>query len=113
MPNEAAATNPVNFKLSPPFLTLTRPTGGETWTVGTSASILWASNLGSLESLKVELSTNGGASYDTIVLPSTGVDNGQSIAVKSAWATPTAMVRIVWLKNGTIGDTSNAVFKIQ
>jgi subtilisin family serine protease len=108
-----AGPNPVNFKIAPPFLTLTRPNGTETWTVGTSASVLWASNLGSRESLRVELSTNGGASYDTILLPSTVVDNGQSIVVKSAWVTQSAMVRIVWLKNGAIGDASNAVFKIQ
>ena len=83
------------------------------WTIGTSQTITWTHNLGSLENVMIELSLNSGGAYTVQLFASTKCDGSQAITVQSAWATTQGRVRITWLANGSITDTSNQDFPIQ
>ena len=107
----ASGTTPV-FTMAAPFVTVTKPNGGETWTVGTSATVTWLSNLGALESVRVELSRDGGATWSTVIAASTPSDGSQGVSVNSSWVSSAAKVRVVWVKNAAVTDGSNAVFLI-
>jgi subtilisin family serine protease len=109
----AEGQSAANFKIEPAFVTLSKPNGGEIWTVETAPKISWVSNLGSLESVRLELSTDGGVSYPTVILPSTPSDGSQTVTVDAAWVTAAAKVRAVWLDNVTVTDASNATFVIR
>jgi subtilisin family serine protease len=106
-------TSPANFRIEPPFVRVTAPNGGQIWTSGYTASITWAQNLGLLETVQIDLSTDGGQTYPVVIVASTGSDGTHSAVVSSAWITPTAKVRVTWLKGATVTDASDAVFKIQ
>jgi C1A family cysteine protease len=85
--------------------TLTSPNGGESWTVGSSRSITWSTGNGG--NVKIELSRNGGASWETL-FASTANDGSQSWTVAGA-STAQALVRI---SNDNGSDTSDATFSI-
>ncbi|MGH9386566.1 MAG: DUF4832 domain-containing protein [Vicinamibacterales bacterium] len=83
------------------------------WTSGQSATVTWTSNLTGQENVKIELSTNGGATYPIVMTTSTPSDGVQTFTVSSTWVTSTARVRISWLKNPARFDVSDASFKVQ
>ncbi len=69
-------------------LMLTSPNGGENWVVGSSHNITW-SNTGTIDNVKIEISTDGGTNYSPVVAstPNTGsyswtVPNSASTTVK-------------------------------
>jgi hypothetical protein len=103
----------VNFTIANPTITVNSPNGGGTWTVGTTVSVTWSSNLPSSENVRIELSTNGGASYSTVLRSSSSNDGSQSFKVQSAWRTTQARVRVSWLANTSVNDTSDANFTIR
>jgi hypothetical protein len=108
-----AALNPGNFTLAAPFVTVTAPSAGQIWKIGNAATIRWTSNLGALESVKVELSKDGGATYSTVVLASTPSDGTQKVTVQSAWGSQaTSRIRVSWTKSATVVGQS-AIFTIQ
>jgi Subtilase family/Peptidase inhibitor I9 len=102
-----------NFKVTPPFLYLLKPNGGETWTIGGSAKITWKSNLGPQERVRLELSTNGGGTFGTVIVGSTPSDGAFPFAVDPGWSTLNAKVRVIWLLSGSVADVSDATFRIQ
>lgn len=53
------------------IITVGSPNGGENFVIGTSYLVSWTDNL--TENVKIELSTNGGATYPTLLTPSGGV----------------------------------------
>jgi hypothetical protein len=103
----------VNFTIANPTITVNSPNGGEVWTVGTMASVTWSSNLPASENVRIELSTNGGASYSTVLRSSTTNDGSLSLTVQSAWRSTQARIRVSWLKNTAVNDTSNSNFTIR
>ena len=109
----ASGTSTVNFKVEPGYVTMLLPNGGETWTVGTNATVKWTSNLGSTATVNIELSTNNGATYAVLLAASTPNDGSASVAVLPAWVTATAKVRVTWTANSAVTDSSNAAFTIQ
>ena len=56
----------VNFQIAAPFVTVTKPNGGEVWVRGTNQTFLWTSNLGAKEFVKIELSTDGGVTWTSM-----------------------------------------------
>jgi hypothetical protein len=97
-----------------PTVQVTVPNGGESWATGSHHNITWtASDNNRVDSVRIEVSTNGGANYATIasglphtgtydwLVPSTPVGNQNRIRV-SAWD-PTLNVG---------SDVSNANFTI-
>ena len=105
--------NPGNFRIEAPFINLTAPTPGQVWTVGTLSNIAWTNNLGALESVEIELSKDGGATYPVIVLPSTPSDGAQKVTVQGAWGSQsTTRIRVSWVKSPAVLAQS-ANFTIQ
>ena len=53
----------------PPSITLTRPTGGETWYAGTNEDIMWSTTAGdgTITGINLDYSIDGGASWTNIV----------------------------------------------
>ncbi|MBF0123156.1 MAG: hypothetical protein HQL21_07110 [Candidatus Omnitrophica bacterium] len=98
----AATTNSV---------TLTSPVGGESWNVAASRNITWTSS-GSASNVKIEYSTNGGASYPNTITDSTSASSGSY-----TWAVPddpssTVRVRISDASDASVYDVSDGNFTI-
>jgi hypothetical protein len=103
-----------NFTIAAPFLKVTSPNGPtDVWTIGTNAVVKWTSNLGSLEKVKIELSRDGGLTYPVVLQSSTVSDGKQQVTVQSGWATAAGKVRVTWLKDGAVKDTSDLGFVIR
>jgi hypothetical protein len=105
-----ADTSDAVFTIFPPSLTVTSPNGGENWDMGAVYDITWTS-AGTVGNVMIEYSTNGGASWKTIV-QSTENDGSYNWNVP---ATPSdsCLVRVSE-KDGDGGpsDVSDAVFSI-
>ena len=92
----------------PCSITVISPNGGECWPPGSTHNITWTSqNAGG--SVKIEYSTNGGASWTTIV-GSTSNDGSYSWTVPN---TPSSncLVRICSIAESNCCDTSNGSFR--
>ncbi len=92
-----------------PTITVTAPDGGESWNVGSSQIITWATT-GTVGNVKIEYSTDSGSNWSTIT-SSTANDGSYSWVVPD---TPSSqcLVRIEETSDGKPSDTSNAVFAI-
>jgi hypothetical protein len=96
----------------PPLaLRLTAPNGGEKWRVNQTVSIRWNSSVAGLGRVKIELSTDDGQSWTTLLAAT--ANDGQE-----AWkvARPTSSrcrVRITATVEPAASDTSDGQFKIQ
>jgi alpha-tubulin suppressor-like RCC1 family protein len=119
----------VNFTIAAPFIRVTKPNGGETWKKSSTQTVTWASNLGSSEYVKIELSTNGGGSWLSVaeaapaapdeaemdplstLVGSTPSDGSQKVVLPPVTSNK-CRVRITWLDNAAVADTSNANFRI-
>ena len=112
-PGEQASASSSPFSIASPFVALTTPNGGQTWTIGTSATIKWSSNLGPLESVRLELSTDGGASWSAVLVPATPSDGAHTLSVSPAWVSTFAKVRIAWAKSTALNDASDAAFTVR
>jgi hypothetical protein len=105
-----ADTSNANFSMVQPSITVTSPNGGESWAIGSSHAITWTSaNL--TGSVRIELSTDGGLSFPTVIAASTPNDGTEPWTVSGA-PTSTAKVRISSLVVQSLADTSDAVFDI-
>lgn len=100
----SASSASASFTLAPPFITVTWPNGGESWPAGKKKAINWSSNLGNLESVRIELSLDAGATYPVVVLSSTPSDGTQAVVSSSGWITNTGRIRITWLGSSTVHD---------
>lgn len=110
----ASDASDANFTIADPYITITSPTSSSTvFTVGTNATIKWKSNLGLNEDVKIELSLNGGQTYPIVIAASTPADGQKVATVQSSWISTAARVRITWLNNATVVDTSNQNFTIK
>lgn len=94
---------------STPSITVSVPNGGENWPINSTQTITWSS-VGISGNVKIELSRNGGSTYETL-FADTANDGSQSWTVTGA-ATTQARIRISSLTNPAINDTSNANFTI-
>lgn len=86
------------------------PDGGEGWTIGDTKTIAWSSNI--TGNVKIELSTDGGATYsNTLVNSVVASASSSSITVPNA-PTQNARIRISSTNDPAKYDESNAVFTI-
>jgi hypothetical protein len=115
----------VNFQIAAPFVTVTRPNGGEIWVRGANSTFTWTSNLGGKEFVKIELSTDGGVTWtsltegveagpdpESVLIASTPSDGVQVIRLPLVTSTH-CRARITWLDNPAVTDISNANFTIR
>jgi hypothetical protein len=100
----ALATGPAS---EPPSLRLTAPNGGEVLTAGSSFHVQWATT-GSVPTVKLELSTDGGTTWTTLA-------DGLSNSGMSMWTVPnvsTSQARLRVSGSG-VADTSDGVFTLR
>src|SRR5437870_5470008 len=93
-------------------LTLTAPIGGEAWTVGSTQNITWT-RTGTIANVKLEYSTDGGATSPTLITASTPAAAGSY-----GWTVPDAIsatvrVRITNVADATVTASSGSNFKIR
>ena len=105
----------VPFTLAAPAITVTAPNTNVNWSIGSLRSINWSHNLGTLESVNVEISRDGGNSWTTLA---SGVTNSGNASGTFSWtvtgpATTTARIRVTWTANGSVQDVGNVNFRIQ
>jgi hypothetical protein len=105
----------VPFTVAAPVITVTAPNTNVNWTIGSSRTISWNHNLGTLESVAIELSRDGGAMWSTIAA---AVANSANASGSVSWvvtgpATTAARIRVTSLSNGAVQDVSNVNFRIQ
>jgi hypothetical protein len=100
------------LNMSPIYLQLITPNGGEAWISGLSKTISWAQD--SVLSIKIEYSTNNGTDWVTII------NNYQAILGSYIWQVPSiysnyseqCLMKITDLSDSTVFDKSNNVFTI-
>lgn len=100
-----------NFTIQPPVPTVSVPNGGESWTVGSTQRTTWA-NSGGYTSFNLELSRNGGSSWETIEsgLPGTYTYRDWTVAGS---ASTNCRMRVTGLYQGSSrNDMSNSAFSI-
>lgn len=93
----------------PSQITVVSPNGGEVWQAQTTQQILWTTQ-GTVGPVKIELTTNGGASFANIVASTP--NNGAYAWLVPDSPSPACGIRISQASTGTPTDTSNAVFTI-
>jgi len=100
--------------LTPPVAALTSPTGGESWLAGTGHAITWAaSDDGEVSGVDLALSTDGGATYPTVIAAGL-VNTGAFAWTVPASFTAHARVRVTAHDGGgnTASDASPADFAV-
>ncbi|MFH0796378.1 MAG: Ser-Thr-rich GPI-anchored membrane family protein [Candidatus Omnitrophota bacterium] len=104
--------------ISPQFvlhgiLTVSQPNGGEQWGVGTSQQITWT-RVGSIASIKLEYSTNGGTNFTTIIgtTPAANLSYSWTIPESTTLSTQ-CLIKITDVSDSLVVDTSNNYFKIK
>jgi len=99
----------VNFVIPAPTIRVTSPNGGENLKIGTRQTITWtATDL--TDKVKIQLSTDGGASWKTII-SSTRNDGAEAWEVTGT-ATNQARIKVLSRSNPDIFDISDANFII-
>ena len=75
----------------------------------------WSHNLGAGAAMRVELTRNNGATWETLAAPvvATGATTGAFTWVVTGPATTAARIRVVWLAKPSVADQSNKTFRIQ
>ena len=99
-----------DFKIINKWLQVTKPNGGEEVKVGEEYEITWASSDG-IDDVKIEYSTDGGATYPNEITPST-TNDGSYLWTPLNTPTTAARVRITDVGGSQAVDASNANFTI-
>jgi hypothetical protein len=96
------------FRISPPFIIVTSPNGGEEWQGGTNHDIIWAS-AGTSGKVKIEYSINNGRDWAEIIASTP--DNGNYLWNPPYITSDSCLVSISDT-NGSLSDMSDSVFSI-
>ncbi|HQL40798.1 MAG TPA: hypothetical protein PLO93_00700, partial [Candidatus Omnitrophota bacterium] len=91
--------------------TLTSPNGGESWNVSSSKNITWTTS-GSVSNVKIEYSTNSGASYPNTIIASTSASSGSYTWTVANDPSSMVRVRISDASDASVYDTSDSNFTI-
>lgn len=101
--------------VQPPTVVLAQPNGGEKLTSGTDFTVLWTAGGADLRSLRLTLSTDGGATYPTVIASNEFHDGAYIWRVPTITSTSAARVKIEALGTGDVvlaTDASEADFEI-
>jgi hypothetical protein len=85
------------FAIINPTLAISAPTTGASWTIGTAHAITWTTNLPATDTVRIDLSRNGGTTYSS--LATSAPNNGSFTWTVAGTATSSAIVRVS--SNGT------------
>ncbi len=103
------------FSITIPSLTITAPNTNVGWLVGSRHNVAWSHNLGTSETVKIEVSRNGGTTWD-VVTPSTAnssIGSGVFGWLVVGPVTSTARMRVTWTNNTGVQDVSDVDFRIR
>src|SRR5207302_806245 len=106
----ASDTSDANFKIQGAF-TLTTPNGGEAWKINTTRTVAWTTS-GTVPNVKLEYSKDNFVA-DVRVITASAANTGSYNWVVPDDPTTTARVRVSDVNDGTVLDTSDAVFRIE
>ena len=113
VPGDGDVSNTV-FTLAPASIAVTAPNTGVAWTIGSSRTIRWDHNLGQSAQVAVELSRNGGTTWETIAtLANTANTTGVATWTVTGPATTAARIRVSWTTNAVVQDVSDVNFTIR
>jgi N-acetylneuraminic acid mutarotase len=93
-----------------PYITLHRPNGGESWTIGQNQNIHWSRQNPGGNTVDIDYSTDNGTTW--IRIATQAQDTGWYLWNVPGPATTTAKVRIRFHETPSVTDTSDAVFTI-
>ena len=93
-----------------PYITLLRPNGGESWTIGQYQNIHWSRQNPGGNTVDIDYSTDNGTTW--IRIAKDAEDTGFYLWNVPGPATTTAKVRIRFHQTLSLADTSDAVFTI-
>ena len=104
----------VPFTLAWASPTVTAP-NGRTWPIAATRTIRWSHNLGIAETVDIEVSRDGGATWEVVASGQANATNtsGTFDWLVSGPATTTARVRVTWSGGMAVTDLSNADFRIR
>jgi hypothetical protein len=109
------ATDSVTITVEPPPLpkiTVFAPAGGESWKKKTKKKIRWVADAGVSGDARIELSRDGGQTFE-VIIPSVNVLKGKKGWTVKGATTTTALVRVVLISDPRIQGTSPNVFTIR
>jgi hypothetical protein len=95
----------VAFALVTPALNVLAPNGGESWFVGTAQAITWSSNLPAGDTVSIDISRDGGASW---ALLAAAPNSGSFAWTVAGPASSAARFRLSWNMNPGVSDSSEA-----
>jgi hypothetical protein len=112
-PGDGDVSN-VPFTLAPGTISVTAPNSGVSWPIGANRTITWSHNLGDLETVRIEVSRDGGTTWELITasVVNTNNGNGSFTWAVTGPATTTARIRVTWTQNTVTTDASNVNFTI-
>ena len=93
-----------------PYITLLRPNGGESWTIGQNQNIHWSRQNPGGNTVDIDYSIDNGTTWRRIATQAE--DTGWYLWNVPGPATTTAKVRIRYHETPSVTDTSEAVFTI-
>jgi hypothetical protein len=96
-----SSSSNINFKI----LTITSPTGGENWQIGSNQNITWTSS--NIANVKIEYSSNNGGNWSTLV-NSIPANAGVYVWTVTGLNTDQAKIRVVDETNNNILSVSEA-----
>jgi hypothetical protein len=105
--------NDVPLVIVPASVTVNSPGANQTWTAGSTRNILWSHTLGAAETVSIDISRDGGATWTNLTPAATNAATGGTYSwVVTGPATTTARVRVSWTVNGSVQSVSGN-FRIQ
>jgi subtilisin family serine protease len=99
------------FTIADPFITVTSPVASTTnWGYGTTQRTQWNTNLGPLDNVTVQLSTDGGATFPTTLMASKVASTKVADVLVPTLGAPTttARVKVLW-SNPPSGSSASSV----
>jgi hypothetical protein len=96
-------------------INVTAPNTAVTWAVGSNQTIAWTHNLGAGTSVRIELTRNNGAAWETLAAsaPNSTATTGTFAWTVTGPPTTAARVRVVWVAKPAVSDQSKRLFRIQ
>lgn len=109
---EPGDTSDGAFTIEPaPAITLTAPNGGENWALGSTQQITWTTQ-GTVGPIKIELSTNNGADWNTLhaAYPSDSSSYAWELPMLTSQS---CLIRVTEAADDDPSDESDAIFSIE
>jgi hypothetical protein len=97
------------------MITLTAPNPNAIWSVGSAHNITWSHNLGTSETVNIDLSKDGGVTWTNLASNVSNAGNGSGTF---SWtvtgpSTAAAEIRVVWTADPSIVGISQGTFNIK